>query len=131
MVDMEVVKERLMRGAFVGAGSFASSFAATFIEENLGLADIGAAGGQVATGLALSVGVDEVFTNPDSVPNDAVEYFGYGVQGGGFSNLAESVQTGAQTGRVVSVSANSRQQREDAQQSSQASTPTDYSLDTA
>lgn len=132
MVDLTVIRERLMKGAFVGVGSFLSSFTATLIEDKLGLGDVGAAGGQVVTGLAVSAGVDQVFTNPDSMPNDAVEFVGYGIQGAGFSNLAESIQTGAQTGQVVSVSANGNQQREQSSnQSAQASSSTDYSLDTA
>lgn len=134
MVDMSVVKERALRGALVGIGSFGSSFAATFIEEQFGLGDMGVAGGQVVGGLAISVGADEVLTDKGSLANDAAEFVGYGIQGAGFSNLAESVQTGAQTGRVVTVSANSGQQRQQAQnqnQANQASSADNYSLDTA
>jgi len=133
MVNMEKVKERLMRGAFVGAGSFASSFAGGFIEQYAPGGDITTGAGQVALGLGISVGVDEVFTSPDSVPNEAVEFVGYGIQGAGFSNLGESLQAGAQTGRVVSVqqggSAPSGQA--DMNNAQQADASGQYSLDTA
>lgn len=111
MVNMEVVKERLLRGAYVGAGSFASNFTATFIEENIGLGDMGTSIAQVGTGLTLSVGVDEVFGSPDSMPNDVVEFAGYGIQGAGWADLADSVQTGRNlSGNTVSVqSAGGRQ----------------------
>jgi hypothetical protein len=133
MVDMQKVKERLMRGAFVGAGSFASSFAGSFIEQYAPGGDITTGAGQVALGLGISVGVDEVFTQPDSVPNEAVEFVGYGVQGAGFANLGESIQAGAQTGRVVNVNSRSAQAQgqNNNQASQQASASTGYSLDTA
>lgn len=101
MVDFDVVRERLLKGAYVGVGSFVSSYTATTIEEQLGLGDIGASAGQVVTGLGISVGVDEVFDDPNSMPNDAVEYAGYGIQGAGFSNLAESIRAGSNTGADV------------------------------
>lgn len=122
-----------MRGAFVGVGSFASSFAGGFIEQYAPGGDITTGAGQVALGLGISVGVDEVFSSPNSVPNEAVEFVGYGVQGAGFSNLGEHFTAGAQTGRVVNVNrrsgnAQSNQGNETAQQ---ASASAGYSLDTA
>jgi len=133
MVNMEKVKERLMRGAFVGAGSFASSFAGGFIEQYAPGGDITTGAGQVALGLGISVGVDEVFTSPNSVPNEAVEFVGYGIQGAGFSNLGESLQAGAQTGRVVNVKQSGSQgaPSADMNNNEQAATPETYSLDTA
>lgn len=122
-----------MRGAFVGAGSFASSFAGSFIEQYAPGGDIATGAGQVALGLGVSVGVDEVFDNPESVPNEAIEFVGYGVQGAGFANLGESLQTGAQTGRVVNVSSRSNNSpNQNANETAQAaSAGTGYSLDTA
>lgn len=122
-----------MRGAFVGAGSFASSFAGGFIEQYAPGGDITTGAGQVAIGLGISVGVDEVFDRPDSVPNEAVEFVGYGVQGAGFANLGESIQTGAQTGRVVNVQSRSGNQsnQNNEEMAQQASPSAGYSLDTA
>ena len=133
MVDINKVKQRLMRGAFVGAGSFASSFAGSFIEQYAPGGDITTGAGQVALGLGISVGVDEVFTQPDSVPNEAVEFVGYGVQGAGFANLGESIQTGAQTGRVVNVkSRNDASPNQNTNETTQAASGSKaYSLDTA
>lgn len=132
MVDMEKVKERALRGAYVGAGSFAASFAGGFIEEFVPGGDIATGAGQVALGLGISVGVDEVFDNPDSMPNDAVEFMGYGVQGAGFANLGEFLQAGAQTGRVVDVQQRSTGSNQGSSGASQSSaSPTGYSLDTA
>lgn len=128
MVDVDVVKERLVRGAYVGAGSFLSTFTANFIENKAGLGDLGNAVGQVGTGLAISVGVDEVL-DPQSMQAEAGEYIGYGIQGSGFSSLADEIQTSQQTGRVVTVSSNTRQQREEAEEKT-AQAP-EYSLDTA
>lgn len=113
MVDYEVVKERLMRGAFVGAGSFVSSTAGGLIEEHLNLGDMGTAAGQVVVGAGVSVGADEVFEEPESIPNEFLEFAGYGIQGAGFANLGEALaaQTGASpsrsSGEVVKISTDS------------------------
>lgn len=110
MVDMEVVKNRVMRGAFVGAGSFLASTAGGLMEEHLNFGDLGTSAGQVVAGAGISIGVDQVFTDPDSVPNEAVEFVGYGIEGAGFANLGEalSAQTGARAdGEVVRISTDS------------------------
>ncbi len=122
-----------MRGAFVGAGSFASSFAGSFIEQYAPGGDITTGAGQVALGLGISVGVDEVFDKPQSLPNEAAEFVGYGVQGAGFANLGETVQTGVQTGRVVDVErrTDNGQNRTSSETAQQAEATAGYSLDTA
>lgn len=110
MVNMDVVKERLIRGAYVGLGSFASGFVGNKIAgQTDNQTAIGM--GQVIVGGALSVGSDEVFDSPRSVPNDMLEYVGYGIQGSGWDEVGESLELGfgdaAQTGaRVIDVSAN-------------------------
>lgn len=133
MVDMEVVKERLMRGAFVGIGSFASSYTGSFIEQYAPGGDLTTGLGQIGLGLGVSVGVDEVLTDTDSIQNDAVEFIGYGVQGAGVANLGEYLQSGAQTGRVVNVSQRSQNQtnNQDNETARQAPASAGYSLDTA
>jgi len=101
MVDMEVIRERVLRGAYVGAGSFVAGTAEGMIEERFDTGDIGTSLGQVAIGLGGSIAVDTVFDNPDSIPNDMVEYAGYGIQGAGFANLGRAIQTGGHAGSNV------------------------------
>jgi hypothetical protein len=103
MVNTRRVKERLMRGVYVGVGSFAASTAEGLIEENLGTGDVATSLAQAGLGLGLSVGADTVFSSPSSLPNDAVEFAGYGMQGAGFSNLGRSFQTGQSLGQTVRV----------------------------
>jgi len=92
-----------MRGVYVGVGSFAASTAEGLIEENLGTGDVATSLAQAGLGLGLSVGADTVFSSPSSLPNDAVEFAGYGMQGAGFSNLGRSFQTGQSLGQTVRV----------------------------
>lgn len=95
MVDFDVVRERLLRGAYVGAGSFASGFVGSMIESNLGTGNLGTAAGQVAIGAALSVGVDEVVPpRQNQMLNDVGEFVGYGIQGAGFANLGSALSAG-------------------------------------
>lgn len=86
-----------MKGAYVGVGGFTAGLMEGVIEDNLGTGDLVTAGVELGIGLGASVGVDEVFDDPDSLPNDFVEYAGYGVQGNAWSNMAEFVQTGSVT----------------------------------
>lgn len=138
MVDMNVVRERLAKGAYVGAGAFGASFVEALIEDNAPVGDFGTAFGQLAVGLGISVGSDEIFTAPQSVPNDLVEYAGYGVQGAAWSNLATSVQTGEAMGSdMVRIDSNnsSRQTGQQATQVEDTSAAEqenrEFSLDTA
>jgi hypothetical protein len=130
MVNMDVVQDRLLKGAFVGLGSFAGSLVEPVIEDNLPGGSMATTVAQGALGAGLSIGVDQVFDNPRSLPNDAVEFVGYGMQGNAWSNLAETVQTGqlagSQTVRVSSDGGTSQtgqtvQVRERDRQASQAS----------
>jgi hypothetical protein len=105
-MNTQVIKERLLRGAYAGAGAFAAGLVEGQIESNLPVGDLGTAAGQAALGLGMSVGVDMVFDNPQAMPNDAIEYAGYGMQAAGFANIARGVQTGAYGGSdTVHVSA--------------------------
>lgn len=139
MVNMDRVQERLLKGAYVGVGSFASNFTASFIEDNLPVGDMGTSAVQVGTGLALSVGVDEVFENPRSAPNDLVEFAGYGIQGAGFADLADSIQAGngSETGQMVSVERRSPSQqagqrvRTVTQEDTETESPADFAADVA
>ncbi len=98
MVDMEKIRERLMKGAYVGVGGFLGGLAEGAIEDHLNTGDLVTAGVELGIGLGASVGVDEFFEDPDSLPNDFVEYAGYGMQGNAWSNMAEFVQTGELAG---------------------------------
>jgi hypothetical protein len=106
MVNFDRIKDRLLKGVYVGVGAFSASFVENLIEDNLGTGDIATAGIQMGVGLGASVGVGMVFDDPDSLPNDLVEFAGYGVQGAAFSNLAGAIQTGQSVGNsTVSVRA--------------------------
>lgn len=134
MVDYDVVKERLMRGAFVGAGSFVSSTAGGLIEEHGGVGDLGAAAGQVVLGAGVSVGADEVFEEPESIPNEFLEFAGYGIQGAGFANLGEALaaQTGAKgDGEVVKISTNGGSTRQEPQIEPEQAQESDFLADVA
>lgn len=122
-----------MRGAFVGVGSFASSFAGGFLEQYVPGGDVTTGAAQVALGLGVSVGADEVFSSRNSIQNDAAEFVGYGIQGAGFANVGESLAPGAQTGRVVNVNQRSRNRPNEnaSSQAQQATSSAGYSLDTA
>lgn len=106
MVNMQVVRERLLKGAYVGVGSFVSGMAGSVVEDSLGTGDLGTSAGQVVIGTAVSVGADEVFGNRNSIPNDLMEFAGYGISGAGFANLGSAIQTGAGADRMITVSAN-------------------------
>lgn len=127
-LDMELVKDRLMKGAFVGIGSFVSTFAENAIEKHLFDSDIAVGVAQLGVGAGVSLGADMVFDQPDAVPNNAVEFAGYGIQGSAWSNLADSLQTGAPmgSGRTVTV-----RQASSGGETETTSTGQSYSLDTA
>jgi len=112
MVDTEKVFERLKRGAYAGAGAFSAGLVKGELSERTDLGEFGLGGAQVAGGLALSVSTDMVFTDLDSVPNDVVEFAGYGMEAAGFADLGSEIanstttQTGAPASEVVEIEAN-------------------------
>lgn len=132
-MDFDLVQTKLLRGAYVGAGSFASSFAGNLMSEHLPISDMGVSAGKVALGVGVSIGAEEVIGDDDSIPNEAAEFAGYGVQGAGFAELANTLQTGADTGSTVSV--RSKRTGQDTSSSSSdeqsSSQPAQYRLDTA
>lgn len=142
MVNYDNVLEKLKRGAYVGAGTFVSSFVGNAIEDFTPLGGIGVALGQVGVGAGVAVGTDMALGDPrvdvtnEEMVAQAGEFMGYGVIGAGFSELAENVQAQAQTGasadRVVDVRQAGAQtgQAADVRASSQP-TSGDFSLDTA
>lgn len=108
MVDMERVQQRVLRGLYAGAGAVASGAVGNFLANQLN-SDAQVGVGTVAAGAALSVGVDEVFSSPNSFPNDALEYAGYGMQAVGWDQVAEAMDIsigGAAQSRTVNLRSN-------------------------
>ena len=135
MVDMEVVTDRVLKGLFTGFGAVASGSIGNLLEGQTGNGTLIGAG-EVAIGAAVSVGVDQVFDSPDSIPNDAIEHVGYGIQAVGWDEIAESMNwgLGQQTGaEVINVRSNATKQREkqEVQARQQNRSRANYSIDTA
>jgi hypothetical protein len=103
MVNTRKLKERAMKGLYVGVGAFGAGFVENLVEDNLGTGNLATSAVQLGIGVGASVGVDMVFDNPRSLPNEAVEFAGYGVQGAAWSNMAEVVQTGELAGNRSTV----------------------------
>jgi len=104
-IDWEIVKAKLKRGAFTGAGAVVSGGIGNFLSGQLD-SNRAVAAGEVAAGAALSVGADYAFPERNSITNEAMEFAGYGVQAVGWDEMAESMDLGLgqQTGaNVVSV----------------------------
>lgn len=112
---------------YVGVGSFAASTAEGVIEEQFDTGDVATSLAQAGLGLGVSVGADTVFSSPDSVPNDFVEFAGYGMQGAAFSNLGRSIQSGQRLGRTVRVTTEG--DSGNAQRGSRRSEAAQFSLD--
>lgn len=143
MVNMDMVLTKAAKGLTTGAGVFASTFVGDAIDDVVPGGDNGVAIAQMAAGLGVAVGAERISgraVDQNSFDIDAalfetgVEHFGYGIHGAGFAELADQIQTGAQTGQTVTVRANA----DDAQTSQNAESVrtregdmSDFSLDTA
>lgn len=96
-MDFESIFEKVKRGAFVGAGAFGSSFTNNYLFENWGQTNT--AVGQVVVGAGVSVAADyaeEQMGMDDEIAGhvtDALEFGGYGIQGAGWSDLGDRIQT--------------------------------------
>lgn len=97
MVDFDAVKEKLKRGALVGAGSFASGLVGSRLTSTDGfnLSEMNASFAKIAIGAGVSIGGEELDLVEDEAVEEVAEYVGYGMQGDGFSDLAENIETGA------------------------------------
>jgi hypothetical protein len=97
MVDLDVVKERVKRGALVGAGAFASGFVGERLTsaDGFGLSEVEGSLGKIGLGVGVSVAGSELDVVQDPTVDEVMEYVGYGMQGDGFSDLAENIETGA------------------------------------
>lgn len=104
MVDTEKIKARGTKALFVGAGAFGSAFLSDLVEDFLGFGGLVNDVSLIAIGTGASVYADEAFPALDALPNNAVEFAGYGVAGEGFSSLGESLSDRVQTGAPLGAS---------------------------
>jgi len=98
MVDTEMIMERLKRGAMAGGGAFAAGLVKGELQERTSLGEFGLAGTEIAGGVALSTTSNMVAQRRDSIPNDLLEYGGYGMQAAGFADIGSEVANSTQTG---------------------------------
>lgn len=131
MVDMDNVLAKLRRGMFTGVGAFASTIVGDQIEQRFGLSNVGVSAATLAVGVGTSVAADEFIDRRSSIPNDVVEFAGYGMQGSAWAELADEISSGSapQTGaRVVNVTANASEQSSTNESQSEGSRGT-FSID--
>jgi hypothetical protein len=140
MVNMDMVLTKAAKGLTTGAGVFASTFVGDAIDDVVPGGDNGVAITQMAAGLGVAVGAERISdraVNQNSFDIDAalfetgVEHFGYGIHGAGFAELADQIQTGAQTGQTVTVRANADNAQTSQGVRTQQGAASDFSLDTA
>lgn len=138
MVNMDMVLSKLARGLTTGAGVFASTIVGDLLDEAVPGGDTGVALGQMAVGAGVAVGAERIAPgnlNESNFQIDAnlleagVEHFGYGIHGAGFAELADQVQTGAQTGQSVTVRARSQDAMETQDETNNQADS--FSIDTA
>jgi hypothetical protein len=103
MVDMESVMSKLRNGLFVGLGTFGSTFVGNAMDGFMPGGDLGTAAGQLAAGAGISVAADEYIEDRSSVPNDVVEYAGYGVQGAAWAEMADAFTSDTTSAGVTEV----------------------------
>lgn len=107
MVDMEEVRKKVLRGVYTGIGAVATGAVGNFLASEIDGSDIVVAGGEVAIGAAVSVGAEEVSGFNSSIPEEPLEFAGYGMQAVGWDEMAEALDIGIGGGssqsRVVDV----------------------------
>jgi hypothetical protein len=101
MVDMELLQEKLIRGAAVGAGSFVSGYVGDQITEfSNDIGDTGLAVTKVGLGVGATIVASDddmlmdLGASDDSMQSEAVEFVGYGLQGAGWKELGENLDLG-------------------------------------
>lgn len=99
MVDLNMVKDKLVKGGLVGVGTFTSSYIGNEVEKRAGLGGMGVAGSEIAVGAGVAVASEHFLGSNGQVRGfnvqQGAEYVGYGIQGAGWAELADTVQTGA------------------------------------
>lgn len=113
MVDMQAVLGEIKRTAYVGAGTFASSFVGGVLSDQLPVGDIGVSGAQMLAGAGAAAyisdqrGAGQMTRGLDVDVNEAGRHAAYGLGGAGFAELAENIQSGSssqsQSGDMIEV----------------------------
>lgn len=109
-MNTQLVKQKLIRGLFTGAGAVASGAVGNYLAGQTDK-DLYVGAGEVAVGAAVSVGAEQYLGQQGATVSEAAEFAGYGMQAVGWDEIAESLnfqmggatQTGA---RVIDVTAN-------------------------
>ncbi len=140
MFNTDMILTKAAKGLTTGAGVFASTFVGDAIDDYVPGGDNGTALAQMAAGLGVSVGAERIsqrtvdernFDIDSALFETGVEHFGYGVHGAGFAELADQLQTGAQTGQTVTVRARSDDTMTEEPEEATGNATNAYSLDTA
>jgi hypothetical protein len=110
MVNTEMVKRKLAKGITTGIGVFGSTLVGNVMEEQLPIQGNQVGVGQMALGAGIAVGSERLGSvlgqragQPEGLVEIGVEHIGYGIHGAGFAEVADNLQTGARSDRVVSV----------------------------
>ena len=100
MIDTELLTEKLKKGAFVGVGSFASSYVGSQIADRTGLTELQISGAKVALGAgAAYVSADDDILEVSGMVRQAGEFAGYGMQGAGWAEIGQNFNAGVGGGR--------------------------------
>ena len=140
MFNTDMMLTKAAKGITTGAGVFASTFIGDTMDEYVPGGDNAVALGQMAAGLGVSIGAEKIsdravnerdFDVDSAFFEEGVEHFGYGTHGAGCAELADQLQTGAQSGQTVTVRARSDNTANQGQAEATAPPTGTYSLDTA
>lgn len=101
MVDMERVLGEIKRTAYVGVGTFGSTYVGNFLDEHMPGGDPAVAASQALAGAGAAVAVDEYIGGPRSTrgldfdSGEMMRYASYGVGGAGFAELGDVLNENA------------------------------------
>jgi len=120
MVNMSVVQDRLLKGAYVGVGAFASEFVGSSIENFLGTSGLFTDVGLLGVGLGVSMS-DQFVNLGNPMINQFAEYAGYGIEGAAFADAGRALNlgTGLNANDMISVQANASDAGNSGQQAGQ------------
>lgn len=93
-IDFDLVQERVLRGLYAGVGGVLSGAVGNFVSGQFPNTNMAVAAANIGVGAGASIGADMVFQDVDSVPNDLIEYAGYGMQAQGWDEVASSFNIG-------------------------------------
>lgn len=107
MVDMERVLGEIKRTAYVGVGTFGSSFIGGTLADALPVGDVGVSGVQTLAGagaasfIAERQGRQTTTTGLTFDVNEMARHASYGIGGAGFAELADSLRASASSGQEM------------------------------